>query len=195
MENRAGQSVDGNDILLRKELEDAGIEVVVHDEVGGGEVQTHITGKLPGKNGDWVFSRLWYYWSARKEPDSTPGLPLPIASKLHEQWGKDVRVAGHCGCPPPDYRNSDENIANGCSEYPWMSFFDEEGRMLISQAEFDYYNAKDNFVIQQVIKDIQEKYRIVPDISKDGVGHVQSYHIDTQEGLNALARTIKEANA
>lgn len=57
-----------------------------------GEVKTSITGFLYG----WKFERAWYYWTA-----TGPGIPPDAAMKLHETHGKDVRVAGHCGCPSP----------------------------------------------------------------------------------------------
>jgi hypothetical protein len=44
----------------------------------------------------WHFTRAWYYWSAEG-----PGIPCDIAEKLHATHGKQVRVAGHCGCPSP----------------------------------------------------------------------------------------------
>ena len=45
----------------------------------------------------FVFTRGWYYWRV------SGFIPLPIAEILYEDpvGRKDVRVAGHCGCPPP----------------------------------------------------------------------------------------------
>jgi len=93
---------------------------------------------LTGKLADWNFSRAWTYWMASAEE----GLPLEVATELHnreyavkgkgqpETYGQVIRVAGHCGCPPPEEGlNSNERI--------------------------------------------------------------DSYHIDSQEGLNALAGAIR----
>lgn len=30
-----------------------------------------------------------------------PGIPNPTAEILHEKFGQEVRVDGHCGCPSP----------------------------------------------------------------------------------------------
>ena len=116
------------DAALSVELQTAGIKIEVLPESlhSSGEVRTIVAGSL----GPWFFRRCWYYWTAEG-----PGIPVRDAEVLHSVFGKEVRVAGHCGCPSPR---------------EWFDGF--------------------------------------------GVG---SYHIDTQEGLNALAATIRgvmEAN-
>jgi len=57
------------------------------------EVPYHIIGVL----GDITFKRAWYYWRVQGN------VPLKIAKKMYEDpiGKKDVRVSGHCGCPPP----------------------------------------------------------------------------------------------
>ena len=92
MKNAAG---DKNcDEYLTKELEIAGIEIFPIKFPIRGEVPTQIIGHLYG----WRFERLWYYWAARTE--TTP-LLFKYATPLHEKYGKDVRVDGHCCCPSP----------------------------------------------------------------------------------------------
>jgi len=51
-----------------------------------------------GRVGDFTFRRAWYYWVV------SGSVPLAVARELYANpIGKeDVRVAGHCGCPPPD---------------------------------------------------------------------------------------------
>jgi len=44
----------------------------------------------------WSFRRAWYYWVAEG-----PGVPADKAEEFHKTWGRQVRVAGHCGCPSP----------------------------------------------------------------------------------------------
>lgn len=131
--NKAGNHADTDDIL-NAELEAAGITTLasMHPDKTSdlyramremsGEVKTSTRGYLHG----WQFERGWYYWTAKG-----PGLNIDIATELHEDFGKEVRVAGHCGCPHPR----------------------------------DWY-----------------KGMAVPD-----------YHIDTVEGLKALADAIKQA--
>jgi hypothetical protein len=59
-----------------------------------GEVPYHIIGVL----GDTTFKRAWYYWMVKCM------VPLEVAEKMYEDpiGKKDVRVSGHCGCPPPN---------------------------------------------------------------------------------------------
>lgn len=120
--NKAGDHADTDDIL-KKELTDAGIKVEFLDLLrkSSGEVKTGVVGTLHG----WMFTRAWYYWEC-----SGPGIPVEAAEKLHKDFGKVVRVDGHCGCPSPR---------------EWFK----------------------------------------------GLG-CGSYHVDSQEGLKALADTIKE---
>lgn len=82
------------DDALAAELEAAGIEVHRLSVLKNGksEVDTEVIGGLHG----WSFERAWYYWRC-----SGPGIEVAAAERLHAAHGKDVRVAGHCGCPSP----------------------------------------------------------------------------------------------
>jgi hypothetical protein len=119
MINLAGQHCDNE---VRQELMQAGINIVDNGDLVPGEPKTSLTGELHG----WTFKRAWYYWIA-----SGPALPFKYADAIHEVSGKDVRVAGHCGCPSPR----------------------------------EWYG--------------------------DNAFGVSSYHVDTQDGLNLLAASIK----
>jgi hypothetical protein len=46
---------------------------------------------------DFLFDRRWYYWSVKGK------VPLEVAQEMYANpiGRKDVRVAGHCGCPEP----------------------------------------------------------------------------------------------
>lgn len=78
----------------------------------------------------FVFTRAWYYWNV------TGFVPLAIAEEMYANpnGAKDIRVAGHCACPPPS---------------AWL-------------------------VHHKVC----------------GMDVVDSYHIDTQEGLNYFVQTM-----
>lgn len=101
--NRAGDHADTDDIL-RAELKAAGIQTMQEAEgkppefmaellrSTSGEVKTSVRGTLHG----WTFERAWYYWRAKG-----PGIEFSVATAMHETHGKDLRVAGHCGCPSP----------------------------------------------------------------------------------------------
>jgi len=93
MINYAG--FNDKDLEISKELEDAGIIVeklpeIMRNQVG--EVATIIIGSLHG----WSFQRAWRYWICKG-----PGIEVKEAEKLHKEFGNEVRVAGHCGCPSP----------------------------------------------------------------------------------------------
>jgi hypothetical protein len=91
--NYAGRS--DIDFEVSEELKAAGIKVGYLTEAerqSAGEVKTIVVGDLHC----WTFKRLWYYWVARG-----PGIPVEQAEVLHEKFGQEVRVDGHCGCPSP----------------------------------------------------------------------------------------------
>jgi hypothetical protein len=91
--NYAGSS-DADD-AIEAELHSAGIPIErlplwMRDP--NREVKTTIVGSLHG----WVFTRAWRYWVC-----TGPGIPCYEAMMLHEVFGEEVRVDGHCGCPSP----------------------------------------------------------------------------------------------
>lgn len=79
-------------IQVKKELKEAGITFSDAWWVDGGEVPA---GGL-GEHHLWSFRRAWYYWVAKG-----PGIPPELAEEFHKEWGTQVRVQGHCGCPSP----------------------------------------------------------------------------------------------
>ena len=91
MRNLAGNK--DCDSFIVAELREAGIEIV-QGERSTNEVPASVTGRLNGL----TFTRGWYYWRVAGK------VPIDIARELYQNpIGKtDVRVAGHCGCPPPD---------------------------------------------------------------------------------------------
>lgn len=81
------------DRYIDSELERCGIDVVKLATPRSGE----IAGQLEGRLGPFKFDRRWYYWNVEGP------VPLPVAEALYEHpvGRTDIRVAGHCGCPPP----------------------------------------------------------------------------------------------
>lgn len=87
--NKEAQSV------VEKELTDAGVELIDLKFIPSNtEVPTTLMGGV--KDTGWVFERAWYYYRAHG-----PGIAVEDAEKLHEKFGQEVRVDGHCGCPSP----------------------------------------------------------------------------------------------
>ena len=82
------------DHAIRKELKAAGIKS------SGPHVWLRDRGEVPsgyiGEHCRWGFERAWYYWIAKG-----PGIPADKAEEFHKEWGTQVRVEGHCGCPSP----------------------------------------------------------------------------------------------
>ena len=117
MKNLAGRPEC--DVHIRSELSIAGIPAE-SVEYRNTEVPYTVIGKL----GAFTFRRAWYYWTV-----SGP-MPLAEAEKMYADPAgvNDVRVVGHCGCPPAEWQRN---------------------------------------------------------------GFVESYHIDTQEGLNLFAATVR----
>lgn len=78
---------------IKQELQGAGIKVVPVEPVHT-EVHYTLIGHLPG----FEFRRAWYYWVVEGD------VPIDIARELYVDpiGHTDVRVIGHCGCPPPD---------------------------------------------------------------------------------------------
>jgi hypothetical protein len=126
MKNAAGDT--NCDEYISKELEEAQISYERMDlfKQSNGEVPSAIIGFLDG----WKFRRAWYYWIAEAKGTL---LLFEFADELHQKFGKDVRVSGHCAAPAP---------RAWCSK-PWQM-------------------------------------------------GVDFYHVDTQEGLNALAEAIRK---
>ena len=96
MKNLAGDKTPNLDIA--RELRRCRIsERWLNADEQGGEVRATIGGIIAGPLGPIEMRRAWYYWVA-----SGP-VPMAIADRLYaDPVGRDdIRVAGHCGCPPP----------------------------------------------------------------------------------------------
>lgn len=168
------QNLAGNkdcDREIRRELARARIDVVEGGGDGKHEVPATVTGKLRG----WTFKRAWYYWVAEGQ------LPLAVAQQLYaDPIGKtDIRVAGHCGCPPP--------------EYPWLAYFDADGVQLLHDPDGEEARLAVDFVEKGFLKVEQMAgKRFVTDAAAAAARVVvESYHIDSEAGLRLFADTLR----
>lgn len=84
------------DPILREELTAAGITHFTLPFRDKGEVGARVRGHLDPSG--WSFKRAWRYWIA-----AGPGIPPEDAERLHERFGRAVRVQGHCNCLGPGY--------------------------------------------------------------------------------------------
>lgn len=150
---------------IRAELTRCGIEVVEGERTTG-EVPYSLAGKL----GAFTFRRAWYYWIVAGP------MPLDVARRLyaHPVGKTDIRVAGHCGCPPP--------------EEPWVTWRDDEGNELVPESQREECEAMAERLPS--IRPFMERQRFVPDPTA-GRGFVESYHVDSELGLYLLAESIR----
>jgi hypothetical protein len=170
MKNLAG---DRNcDVQIREELEKSGINLVFHDKDLNQEVPASITGQL----GRFTFTRAWHYWVVSGK------MPLNAAREMYANPNgvKDVRVAGHCGCPPPE---------------EWEHWFNPKSHREIlnmkQKAQFEEYAKSDSESIKEIAKAGLRDFDFAEDPSQVGEGFVDLYHIDTQEGLNLFTATVR----
>jgi hypothetical protein len=86
------------DAVIMQELTEAGIDLVFHQRRASqfSEVPYTVTGELILTGGSFTFRRAWCYWVVDGK------VPLALAEAMYAvEERRDVRVAGHCGCPPP----------------------------------------------------------------------------------------------
>lgn len=152
----------------RTALKAAGIPVVELDPFPGDRVG--YTGKL----GPFTFTRSHSYYWIVKGP-----VPIDVANELYADYigKKDVRSGGHCGCPSP-------------SEYG-QSLTAQNGKHVLAQKDVDEFRS---FMLKGVIPTNALDRYVLPD-TPEAVGaayFVDLYHIDSQEGLELFADTIKK---
>ena len=172
MQNLAGNA--NCDVLIRRELERARIEV---QELSA-RLQAEVPASVIGKLGGYEFRRAWYYWVV------TGPMPIGIAEELFvDPVGKtDIRVAGHCGCPPP--------------KEPWVTWL-LGGQIVLP--------LKEEVLFDNAIKGLdgpafnfgeeKKKYIFSDDpVSLGARAYVMSYHIDSEIGLRLFADAIYKWN-
>lgn len=170
MRNLAGQT--DCDVHIRSELQRCGIEIV-EGAPNGAEVNARLTGRL----GPFTFTRAWYYWVAYGP------VPLTVAREMygHPVGRTDIRIAGHCGGPPP--------------EHPWVKHYDADGLELVHDP--------DGRQLAECLK-LAERHasmraelrrlRFVPDAAAAAARSVvETYHIDTELGLYLFVEALKRA--
>lgn len=179
MKNLAG--ILNCDAHILQELEVAGVEPVPYFwelDSQGKEMETRkevpysVVGWLSG----FTFERAWNYWIV------TGLVPIRIAEVLYadEVGKKDVRVAGHCGRPPPR---------------EWAKWMRGGKEVMSIQAVKELEEG-----IPKMEPILQAEPRESPDNDYLKVGDGQPtdeelfvtlYHVDSQDGLNLLVRELK----
>lgn len=156
MINLAG--VNNCDETISEELKKAGIDIIQKKSTG--EVPFNIAGKL----GNFTFGRAWYYWVVYGN------VPLDIADELYNNkiGKKDIRIAGHCGCPSPKQ---------------WAFPKDELLTETLNNIGIDL--TTDGITYGKLAELCNSGKINLPRF-------VRNYHIDSQEGLNLFVKTIKK---
>ena len=169
MINLAGRS--DCDEYIARELRHARI-TPERCEPSGREVNASIVGRLPG----FLFKRAWYYYVVEGR------VPLAVAHALYEDpLGRDdVRVSGHCGCPPP--------------ADPWLKYVDADGKELLTLGDprHDVMHG-DSEIVLRVNAEMRAMYRWVEDrAAAASEVFVDLYHIDSEAGLRLFADAVRD---
>lgn len=167
MKNLAGHPEP--DSLILDELRRVGIPAYPVPRVGG-EVAFGWIGLLHKIE----FTRAWYYWIACGR------VPLRIANRLYSQHvtRTDVRIAGHCGCPPP--------------EPPWLEFRTADGREVVhdpsgkQEREWDGAKGLARKILDRAERPVfaRNAFAVATDV------YVSVYHIDSELGLHLFVEAI-----
>lgn len=130
-----------------------------------------------GQLGGFRFLRGWVYWSV------TGNLPLEVAEMLYaDTVGRtDVRVAGHCGCPPPA---------------EWAVRLMDDGSHVLNSSRgsmAEGFSTPGGLVLNGDPGIMGPNPVFHDDPAAEAAKlYVTSYHIDSQEGLDLFARVVRE---
>jgi hypothetical protein len=156
------------DRSIAGELERARIDVVLLETASG-----EVVSKRRGRLGPIALSRGWVYWVAAGP------VPLAVAQALYTDpiCRLDVRVDGQYDGPPP--------------EAPWVSWYTPDGARVYpvdQQAEYQWGREKWPHIFEH-----RPPIAFHDDpMSINASGHVDLYHIDSEIGLRAFARTLRK---
>ncbi len=166
MLNLAGKPTAEVDQIIENELTRCGIEVLRDQPIDHPEVKATICGRL----GNLRFTRHWYYWGV------TGRVPLEVAQRLYaDPAGRtDIRVDGHCGCPPPER---------------WVQYYSTDGVRLLDEKNRPEWTRIFKDELESVLK--KNNSRFSPDPSIEGKPCIESYHIDSELGLYIFCKAIK----
>lgn len=134
------------------------------------ETHFNVSGKLHG----WELDRAWTYWVV-KTKDENSLIGIEDAKILHAKHGKKLRVAGHCGCPPP--------------EHPWLYYKQRASAVHIGHGAVLTLDGEIHKVIDPRYEPDKSWLTEVEELDKKYPGvdlGMSGYHIDTQETFNAF---------
>jgi hypothetical protein len=155
------------------ELMEAGITVLRHKVT---PERVEVKSRAYGQLGHISFRRNWYYWVAEGR------VPLDIATLLYlDPIGKkDVRVEGDAGCPTPD---------------KWARWYMHNGVQVLSLKDKEIATSYlvGTGILKECGQDILDHNCFSDDPASTGaLPYIETYHIDSQEGLNLFARVLRK---
>lgn len=118
------------------------------------------------KKGLFTFDFYNYYYRVKGI------VPKAVAEELYAHpLGKlDIRVAGHCGCPPP---------------FEWLSVYAPDGRVVLNTSarkDFNAYVTDGIYSEEQLEKYLNQTY-IFDDNLDNYLQAIELYHIDSEAAL------------
>ena len=171
MINLAGAGLVPTNKAILRELERVGLTPSFFNEPTTTEVQTTVYAKLNGL----TFVRAWTYWVV------SGIVPLDAAKALYAgPVGKtDIRVSGHCGCPPP--------------EAPWVDWLDPKtNKQIIPTKNLEQRDQMLRILGEDAMKDFMDSHIFHDDPASLGAfGYITTYHIDTELGLYIFVQAAK----
>lgn len=178
MRNLAGISECDN--YIQEELRAAGIDVV-SGERHPGEVAASLTGRL----GAFAFRRAWSYWMVNGP------MPLDAAKRLNEMPMGFRRPGGRVRVGKAGDVVRVVGFAGGADPVEWATRRVGDSREVrpATERENDVKNIPRLWATLAALN-AKVVYDDDPASARAGA-YVESYHIDTQEGLNLFAETVR----
>lgn len=158
------------DHVVVYELTAARCTVVEHAAPLKGEVPTRFSGTL----GPFILTRAWRYWFV-KGP-----MPIALARRIYaDPVAPEIRVAGHCGAPPPD---------------EWAEHYAVDGRKILKTS--DRSSCEPYRDAPGLLGDVSRKI-LVGSVFSDNpaadaaVSVVSAYHVDSALALRVWADYVR----
>lgn len=135
------------------------------------EKEARLAGFTEDIHGNFVFREFQIKPSHNYYHVLTGYVPLALAQRLYATpiGKRQIRVSGHCGCPPP--------------EAPWVDWYTDDWIKVVPMTELPAFER----LMPEKIKDYH--FADMPSMFN---GFITLYHIDSLEGLIEFVRIANE---
>ncbi len=134
--------------------------------------------RVPHYTGPFTFSHSGRgYWIV------TGPVPLRVAEELYKDPAANhIRVAGHCGCPPP--------------EPPWTTLRMHDGTELLPLDSKAKLEATQHIASEEFYSEYMKKFTFSddPEVRSKARCYVETYHIDSEVGLRVFVDHLRWYN-